>query len=400
MPLARRIAAALCLVAGTASAAAATELFDACAAAGASKWEPGYEGIGPVDIGTFYAYEAIDACRPALAEDPSNTQIMAWLGNAYVADNQVALGVPLLEPAVAAGNLVALRAYGDLLILGKGVAQDKIRGVDLLHQAAAQDFVPALLSLGYSFEFGDGVPADAAKAIEFYTRAADAGLVRAQLILADHFQRGIGVTPDDTAAFGWLARAAESADPEANYKLGVAWLDGRGTGVSLESALAAFQVSSDGYYARGSVALGYMTELGLGGLEPDSEAAQNLYYSGEGARIPAALHNLARLGEADDPATARERYERAARAGELRAAVNLARMLLEGAGGPQDVVSALEWTRRAADGGNAAGLNNLGRMYELGLGVTADATEARRLYGEAAALGYELAAENLARLGG
>ena len=117
-------------------------------------------------------------------------------------------------------------------------------------------------------------------------------------------------------------------------------------------------------------------------------------------RFTSALHNLARLGEADDPATARERYERAARAGELRAAVNLARMMLEGAGGPQDVVSALEWTRKAADGGTAAGLNNLGRMYELGLGVTADAAEARRLYGEAAALGYELAAENLARLGG
>jgi TPR repeat protein len=400
MPLARRIAAALCLLAGTASPSSATELFDACAAAGASKWEPGYEGIGPVDIGTFYAYEAIDACKLALAEDPSNIQIMAWLGNAYVADNQVKLAVPLLEPAAAAGNVVAVRAFGDLLILGKGVAQDKIRGVDLLHQAAAQDFVPALLSLGYSFEFGDGVPADAAKAMEFYTRAADAGLVRAQLILADHFQRGIGTAADDTTAFGWLARAAETADPEANYKLGVAYLEGRGTDVSLESALAAFQVSSDGYYPRGSTALGYMTELGLGGLAPDPEAAQSLYYSGEGARIPAALHNLARLSEFDDPVTARERYERAAKAGELRAAVNLARMMLEGSGGPQDIVGALEWTRRAADGGNAAGLNNLGRMTELGLGVTADAAEARRLYTEAAALGYELAAENLARLGG
>jgi TPR repeat protein len=37
-------------------------------------------------------------------------------------------------------------------------------------------------------------------------------------------------------------------------------------------------------------------------------------------------------------------------------------------------------------------------MYELGLGVDADPGEARRLYTEAAALGYELAAENLSRL--
>jgi TPR repeat protein len=81
------------------------------------------------------------------------------------------------------------------------------------------------------------------------------------------------------------------------------------------------------------------------------------------------------------------------------AAVNLALMMIEGTGGPQDFASALQWTRKAADAGNAAGLNNLGRMYELGLGVDADLAEARRLYGEAAALGYELASENLARLG-
>ena len=105
MPLALRIAAALCLIAGTVSAASATELFDSCASQAASKWEPGYEGIGPVDIGTFYAFEAIETCEAALKEDPSNIQLMAWLGNAYVADNRASRGVPLLEPAAAAGNV-------------------------------------------------------------------------------------------------------------------------------------------------------------------------------------------------------------------------------------------------------------------------------------------------------
>ena len=309
---------------------------------------------------------------------------------------RVGLSAALLGGSSAA---VALRALGDLLILGKGIGQDKPRGVELLQQAAAQDFVPALLSLGYSFEFGDGVPVDATRAMEFYTRAGDAGLVRAQLILADHYQRGLGTPADDFAAFGWLSRAAESGDPEANYLLGVAYLEGRGTNSDVDAAVRAFQVSSDGYSPRGSTALGYMTELGLGGLQADPDAAQGLYYSGEGARVPAALHNLARLGEADDPAQARERYERAARAGQLSAAVNLGLMMLTGAGGPQDVAGAFHWTRKAADGGNAAGLNNLGRLYELGLGVAADPAEARRLYGAAAALAYTLAVDNLDRLG-
>jgi TPR repeat protein len=127
--------------------------------------------------------------------------------------------------------------------------------------------------------------------------------------------------------------------------------------------------------------------------------------SARSAHVAIAKHNLARLEEEgtgtdlylDD---ARQLYEEAAKAGELRAAVNLALMMLQGTGGPQDIAGALDWTRKAADGGNAAGLNNLGRIYELGLGVDADADEARRLYGEAAALGYDLAAENLSRLGG
>ena len=400
MSVALRLVAVACLIAGPLPAAFATELFDNCAAQAASTWEPGYEGGAPADTGDFFAPGAVEACEPALDEDPSNTRLMAWLGNAYAADGQARRAVPLLEPAAAAGNPVALRVLGDLLILGKGIGQDKSRGIDLLGQAVAQDFVPAFLSLGYSFEFGDGVPVDVVKALELYRRAAEAGLVRAQLLVADRTRRGLGTAADDVAAFGWLERAAGTGDPEANYEFGVALLEGRGTPQSDEAALAAFQVASDGYNAGGSTALGYMTELGLGGLDPDPDAAQSLYYSGESARIPAALHNLGRLSEADDPGQARERYERAARAGELHAAVNLARMLLAGAGGPVDVAGALQWTRRAADGGNAVGLNNLGRMYELGLGVPADAAEARRLYGAAAALGYALAADNLARLGG
>lgn len=399
MPVALRIATVLCLLCAGVSAVSATELFDSCAANAASKYEPGYEGIGPVDVGNFYAYDAIEACKAALEEDSSNTRIMAWLGNAYAADNQPGKAVPLLEPAAAAGNVVALRALGDLLILGKGIRQDKIGGVDLLRQAAQEGFAPAALSLGYSFEFGDGVPADAAKAMTFYIQAADAGVLRAQLLVADHYQRGLGVPADDANAFAWIKRAADAGDPEANYRLGVAYLEGRGTSASVESALAAFEVSSSGFNPRGSAALGYMMELGLG-IEVDVEGAQSLYYSGESAHIPAALHNLARLTETEDPERARERYEQAARAGELRAAVNLALMLLQGTGGPQDIAGALAWTRKAADAGNAAGLNNLGRMYELGLGVDADSGEARRLYGESAALGYELASENLARLGG
>jgi TPR repeat protein len=240
--------------------------------------------------------------------------------------------------------------------------------------------------------------------MELYVQAAEGGLLRAQLIAADHYQRGIGVAVNDAEAFRWLSTAADSGDADTLYRLGVAYLEGRGIEQSYSDALVAFQASADNFSPEGSTALGYMVELGLD-TDIDLDRASNLYSTGRYANVPVAKHNYARLEEEGtafeaSPANARELYEEAAQAGELRAAVNLALMMLQGAGGPQDIEGAFAWTKRAADGGNAAGLNNLGRMYEQGLGVAADAAEARRLYGEAAALGYELAAENLNRIGG
>src|SRR5690606_15826383 len=77
MPLVPCLALAALLLASSSAIAFADELFDACAAAAASRFEPGYEGVGPVDAGAFYAYEAIDTCTAALEADPANVRVMA-----------------------------------------------------------------------------------------------------------------------------------------------------------------------------------------------------------------------------------------------------------------------------------------------------------------------------------
>jgi len=59
----RRAAISFSLAAVLVTSAAASELFDACAEAAASKYEPGYEGVGPVGAGSFNSYDAIDACK-------------------------------------------------------------------------------------------------------------------------------------------------------------------------------------------------------------------------------------------------------------------------------------------------------------------------------------------------
>ena len=289
--------------------------------------------------------DAIEACKAALDEDPSNIQLMAWLGNAYAADNQASMAVPLLEPAAAAGNVVALRALGDLLILGKGIGQDKLRGVDLLHQSAAQGFAPASSQPRLLLRVwrrcvrrcrqGDGVRTSR-RPRRRSARAAHRGRS-----LSARYRR----CRRRCRAFGWLQRAADAGDPEAQLPCSaLPTSKGAVLSPSIDDALAAFRGLVRRLQSTGSTALGYMTELGLG-IEVDraGRAAASITPDAS-ANIAVAMHNLARLRTSprtlpEMPAYALRGSRQGRRA--LRAAVNLALMLLQGTGGPQDIAGAL-----------------------------------------------------------
>jgi uncharacterized protein len=90
----------------------------------------------------------------------------------------------------------------------------------------------------------------------------------------------------------------------------------------------------------------------------------------------------------------------AAEGGEMRAAVNLGLLYLDGLGTEVDYAEALRWTELAAEAGQPIALNNLGHIYENGLGVPANRQTAIDYYQRSADQGYELAADNLARLVG
>ena len=88
----------------------------------------------------------------------------------------------------------------------------------------------------------------------------------------------------------------------------------------------------------------------------------------------------------------------AAEGGEMRAAVNLGLLYMDGTGTDVDFVEALKWTKMAADEDQPIGLNNMGHIYENGLGVDVDLALAKTYYEQSAAQGYQLAIDNLARL--
>ena len=103
-------------------------------------------------------------------------------------------------------------------------------------------------------------------------------------------------------------------------------------------------------------------------------------------------------GVAQDYATARQLYERAAARGHAGAQYNLGVLYSKGRGVPQDYATARLLYEQAAAQGNASAQINLGELYQNGQGVPQDYARARQWWERAAAQGYEMAQFNLGLL--
>jgi len=210
-------------------------------------------------------------------------------------------------------------------------------------------------------------------------------------------------------------------DPEAMYE--AAW-----TAFELNdfatAHIAATAAASEGH-AEAMTLLGFMHEKGLGGLRDEVKAIE-WYRAAAEKDEPEALVALAAYAVESElglsPADARGFLERAIGAGRPDAAIDLAKLHLEGLGGPPDRARGLElldsaaredpdsafragvmltdldagsetdakaagYLARAAEAGHAAAATHYGHALYHGVGLAADKPEAARWYAEAAERG-------------
>ncbi len=157
---------------------AVTESEIACQDAAGSPYEPGASGAG-AEFDDLDSEAAVAACKAALEANPGSVGDGVWLARAYIKGGRTADALPLLEPGVGGGNVLALSLYAQLLIDGEGVGSDVARGVDLYRQAADREFAPAQLALGRIYAAGELVPRDAALAATYFRRAIENDLAAA-----------------------------------------------------------------------------------------------------------------------------------------------------------------------------------------------------------------------------
>jgi len=199
----------------------------------------------------------------------------------------------------------------------------------------------------------------------------------------------------------WV-KDAEAGNPEAEFNLGLVYLQGDGTPKDAAKAAAWLEKSALQGYAEAQFRLGRMYARGEG-VPTDLAKAFGWIERAAGQGHAEAQFELAGMyargeGVPTDPAKAVEWMEKAANQGHAKAQGFVGWMYTEGRGVPRNVAKAAEWYQKAATQGDAEAQFHLAGMYARGEGVPKNAATAMEWYQKAATQGYVEAENRLAEM--
>lgn len=180
-----------------------------------------------------------------------------------------------------------------------------------------------------------------------------------------------------------LQAAAAAGDAEAQYLIGLAYLDGRDVGRNPEQAVGWLEKAAERNHAKALFALSVAYSDGT--VPEDEKRSFGYLKRAAEAGLPDAQHNLGifyardRDGRPDLP-NAIAWLTKAATAGDPESQYILAAILERGPGGQKDAAESLAWMRRSADQGFRDAQRSLGDRYRRGKGVPEDKVEALKWY--------------------
>lgn len=160
-------------------------------------------------------------------------------------------------------------------------------------------------------------------------------------------------------------KLAKQGDADAQYELGISYLNGKDVVKNEIEAVKWFRKAAERGHAKAQCRLGTCYRFGEGVLEDRAEAAKW--------------------------------FRKAAEQGDKRAQFYLAMRYKDGDGVVQDQVEAAKWFRKAAEQGELEAQYFLGLGYMVGIGVQEDRIEGVKWLSKAAEQGHEKAKESLDR---
>ena len=219
------------------------------------------------------------------------------------------MAVDLLKKAADSGDNDAKVALAALYLQGEELRRHPSQGKDLLQQAAEAGHVGAALQLGHLLSGKlpiDSKETNVSEAINWYTKAAEAGEAEAQYALGMLYVNGNGVPADLVAAANWIEKAAHKDHATSQFQLGVMYCTGKGvpqdfparrsygTSLRLNSAIAPAQHNLAVMLAKGQ------------GCEPDRDKALPWFEKAAAQGFLAAAQAALRNMDTDGPSASQE----------------------------------------------------------------------------------------------
>ncbi|TPL71676.1 SEL1-like repeat protein [Mesorhizobium sp. B2-3-13] len=272
-----------------------------------------------------------------------------------------------------------------LSLARQGGLAERDRIADEVRRAADAGLPTAIYLFAIFTEHGLGVAGDLAAAARLYQAAAEQGLPSAQFRLGLAMIEGSLGDLDPVAGEAWMRRAALAGNVEAAYLLGERNVKYRPPDYA--EAATWYRRAAEAGHQAAARALGSLYLTGNGVARDEQEGTRWLRTAAtsgnQAAQVEMANLALQGIGEADDTTNVAGWFEAAASSGDLIAAFNLGLCFVKGVGVPQDEGQAAQWLRRAAEG-VAEAQYMYARILRDGRGVAADAQQARAWFAQAA----------------
>lgn len=232
---------------------------------------------------------------------------------------------------------------------------------------------------------------DYKSALTFFLRAANKGDYNAQYSLGVMYLEGKGVAINYAKALDWFLKSAEQGHMYAQNQIGQMYYSGSGVIKNIDTAIKWISQSAQQGYDVAQYNLGYIYHefYDMDKAFPWFEKAANQGNSS----AQYELGNYYYIKE--DYAKTIKWYTLSANQGHLYSQMELGRMYLKGIGVSQDYSRAYEWLSKAADQGEPEAQVGLGYMYLRGDGIQKDYLKAHEWFRKSADQGNSQAAEAL-----
>ena len=271
-----------------------------------------------------------------------------------------------------------------------------------IEAAAKNGDIDACRELGVLYYEGINGTIDLEKSAYYFAKAAKAGDVHSMYCMGLNYIGGTGVPKDTEKGLSWLQQASEKGDSYAMFELASHYYCGDVVVQDYEKSLAYFEMAAQHGNIFAMINAAKQYEHGLGG-ETDTERARVFYREAYKKLEEWAIEendDMAQewLGELyykgcplieikKDYPQAIVWFEKAAKAGNTSALINLGMCYRFGIGTLVDMRRAIELNEKAAAKNETIAMCNLASIYSMGEGVEKDDKKAVELWAKAANLG-------------